>query len=120
MDKKGFTLIEILVAIVVIGIGFGIILLTTSNVEQAVINNNRDINSYFLAQNRLNRYILEKAYDINLSEADHENWHLEFDKDEKDTFFDKLGLYSVSHTEESPIGEDSEISLKRYAFSNEQ
>ncbi len=119
MDKQGFSLIEILVAVVVIGIGFGIILLTTSNVEQSAINNSRDIKGYFLADNTLNRYILEKAYGINLNNTDDEESGFDFEQDKNDTFYDKLALYSVSFKKESFSGDDFEITVKRYAISNE-
>jgi prepilin-type N-terminal cleavage/methylation domain-containing protein len=117
---RGFSLIEVLVTVVVIGIGFSIILFTTSNIEDSVIGNNVKLKSYFDADNIFNLYILDKAYNINyLPDSEDYRYDDEYtiNTDSSNTFFDKLELFSV---DVKSTDEKRQISIGEYVLKNER
>ncbi len=111
VGHRGFTLIEILVAVAVIGIGFGMLLFTTLNIEKIRINNSDRIKNDMQLENRFNLYILNKTYNINYQGDDFEN-NDSIELDSNDTFCDDLILLKA----EEKSDEENRIAIYEYAL----
>jgi len=112
---KGFSLIEVLVSVVVVGMAFSIILLTVSNIEQSVINSKEELADYAKADNAFSLYLLDRVHKINYI-PDKDSNADDIETDEMDTFFERLNVYSVK------LKKDDEpyINIKEYVFIDEK